>query len=189
MAERVRDVLVANGAEHVMVFCGDDGLDELTTTTTSHVYEHKHGTNIDYVLDPLSFGIGRADHDALRGADAAHNASIAGNVLSGKPGATRDIVVLNAAAALQVAGIVDDWVDGVAAACAAIDDGTSVATLQRWRETASLAQENHTAAHGSAHADGQSGGHSGPGSAGHSGSGNSRSGNSRSGNSRSGNAL
>ena len=145
MAQRVRSVLMANGAEHVMVFCGDDGLDELTTTTTSHVYEYRNGETLDYVVDPIDYGIARASHADLLGGDAARNATVIDAVLGGSRDAARDIAVLNAAAALQVADLATDWDEGIALAELAIDSGRAASTLDAWRTVALAVAAQETA--------------------------------------------
>ena len=133
MAQRVANVLVANGAEHVMVFCGGDGLDELTTTTTSHVIEYRDGVTSQYELDATNLGIARVDLAALQGGDARLNAEVIEQVLGGAPGPARDIAVLNAAAAVQVGGIAATWDDGVAIAKRSIDSGAASKTFDSWR--------------------------------------------------------
>ena len=129
MAARMLGTLQALGAQHVMVFYGDDGLDELTTTTTSTVHEHAGGTTRTYAVDPLEFGIARAAPGDLAGGDAAHNAAVVRRVLAGEQGAVRDIAVLNAAAALVVAGAVPGIGEGIESAAAAIDDGRAAGAL------------------------------------------------------------
>ena len=109
MAERVIAVLQANGAEHAWVFHGDDGLDELTTTTSSTVYELRDSDTRRFTLDPSDFGIGRAATGDLCGGDATTNADAVRGVLDGKPGPVRDIALLNAAAALVVADVAPDF--------------------------------------------------------------------------------
>ncbi|MBW8827234.1 MAG: anthranilate phosphoribosyltransferase [Acidobacteria bacterium] len=130
-AQRLAEVLLARGAVRAMVVSGHDGLDELTTTTTSTVVEVRDGTIRSYELDPLSLGLPRASLSDLRGGDAAANVALAGEVLAGKPGAHRDIVVLNAAAALVVAGVVDELTDGIEASAASIDGGSAAGVLER----------------------------------------------------------
>jgi anthranilate phosphoribosyltransferase len=129
MATRMLATLHALGTERAMVFYGDDGLDELTTTTTSTVYELVDGDVRTHTVDALDLGIARARLDQLAGGDAATNATIVRKVLSGEKGAARDIAVLNAAAALVVAGVVADLGAGVDAAADAIDEGRAAATL------------------------------------------------------------
>jgi anthranilate phosphoribosyltransferase len=139
MAERVVAVLAENGAEHAMVFVGDDGLDELTTTTTSHVHEYRGGEFRTYSLDASDFGIARADAFALHGGDAAYNADVVRRVVDGDAGPLRDLAVLNAAAALIVAGIADDFAAAIAVAQDAIDSGAARKVLDTWLRVAQAA--------------------------------------------------
>jgi anthranilate phosphoribosyltransferase len=139
MASRVLDVLSENGAEHALVFHGADGLDELTTTTMSHVHELRGGVRNTYELDPTVLGMRRVELDALRGGDAAANAATLERVLAGEAGAVRDIVVLNAAAAIVVAGIAPGIAEGVEVARSSIDSGAAADVLARWRTMAQAA--------------------------------------------------
>lgn len=128
-AERVVAVLAANGAERALVVYGHDGLDELTITTTSTVHELRDGEVRTYEVDPRSLGLAGGSLGDLRGGDAATNARLAHQVLDGKPGPQADIVVLNAAAGLVAAGMVDDLAEGVDAARSSLIDGKAVAAL------------------------------------------------------------
>lgn len=130
MAERMVHVLAANGSERALVVYGHDGLDELTTTTTSTVHELRDGEVRTYDVDPTSFGIATTSLDELRGGDAATNARLARAVVAGTPGPQLDIVALNAAAGLLAGGQVDDLGDGVEAARAALTDGRAAAALE-----------------------------------------------------------
>ncbi len=112
-----------------MVFHGDDGLDELTTTTTSTVHELADGELRRATIDPLDFGLTRATAADLRGADAATNAQAVRAVLAGEKGRHRDIALLNASAALVVAGRTPDLAGGIDAAAASIDGGHAGAAL------------------------------------------------------------
>ncbi|MEU0269084.1 anthranilate phosphoribosyltransferase [Nocardioides sp. NPDC006303] len=119
------------------VFRGDDGLDELTTTTTSHVWMVSQGVVTEATVEPLDHGIGRATAEDLRGDDAAYNAAVVRRLLAGEKGAVRDAVVLNAGAALAVhdagSGSVDERLaGGIARAADAIDSGAAQAVLDRW---------------------------------------------------------
>ena len=119
------------------VFRGDDGLDELTTTTTSHVWMVSQGVVTEATVEPLDHGIGRATAEDLRGDDAAYNAAVVRRLLAGEKGAVRDAVVLNAGAALAVhdagSGSVDERLaGGIARAAEAIDSGAAQAVLDRW---------------------------------------------------------
>jgi anthranilate phosphoribosyltransferase len=138
MGAVIAGVLAARGAS-ALVFHGGDGLDELTTTTTSAVWL-VHGSAVTAAeLDPAELGIARARLDDLRGGDAAHNAAVARSVLSGDAGPVRDIVLLNASAALAADTGVRRPEDlsrvlseGLARAAEAIDSGAAEALLDRW---------------------------------------------------------
>ena len=110
---------------------GSDGMDELTTTGPSKVVEYYAGSIRAFEVTPEDAGLPRADLKALKGGDPAHNAAAIGALLAGDPGAYRDIVVLNAAAALNVAGRADDLREGAALAAEAIDSGAAKAALER----------------------------------------------------------
>jgi anthranilate phosphoribosyltransferase len=129
MAEKVLGVLRANGAQHALVVYGHDGLDELTTSAPSTVHELRAGEVRSFTVDAAALGLAPAERGDILGGDAAANAGFAREVLDGAPGAKRDIVVLNAAAALVVAGRADDLEGGVAAAQEAIDSGRAAAVL------------------------------------------------------------
>jgi anthranilate phosphoribosyltransferase len=131
MSERMVGVLAARGSERVLVVHGDDGLDELTVSTTSTVVELRDGEVREYPVDPKELGIAPAPTEALAGGDPATNAVLARRVLAGDAGPHRDVVCLNAAAGLLVAGMVDDLADGLQAARAAIDGGGAAAALDR----------------------------------------------------------
>ncbi|MEX2099798.1 MAG: anthranilate phosphoribosyltransferase [Acidimicrobiia bacterium] len=130
MAERVVMTLADLGVERAMVFFGHDGLDELTTTTISTIHELHNGDIRVYDIDPTDFGIPLAAHGALAGGDAAGNAEAVHKTLAGASGPIRDIVALNAAAALLVADLVPDFGHGVERARALLDDGAAAATLE-----------------------------------------------------------
>ena len=140
MAERVIAVLQANGATHAWVFYGDDGLDELTTTATSTVHELRDGEVRRFTLDPADFGIARAATGDLCGGDATTNADAVRSVLDGKPGAVRDVALVNAAAALVVAEIADGFADGLERAREAVDTGAAARVLDEWLRIGSAAR-------------------------------------------------
>jgi anthranilate phosphoribosyltransferase len=129
VADKLLRVLEAAGAVRALVVHGDDGLDELTTTTTSEVYELRDGAVTSYTVDPTELGLARAKPDDLLGGVADVNAESARRVLAGDAGPHRDIVVLNAAAGFLVADAAVDLAEGVALAQAAIDDGRAEAKL------------------------------------------------------------
>ena len=123
----------------VLVVHGDDGLDELTTTTTSTIWRVQAGTVDRLTFDPAGFGFARAEVGQLRGGDAQANAEEVRSVLAGTPGPIRDAVVLNAAGALVAhAGLssgaewLPAWEDGLARAADAIDSRAAEQLLARW---------------------------------------------------------
>jgi anthranilate phosphoribosyltransferase len=138
--------VLARRGESALVFHGEDGLDELTVTTTSRVWSVHGGAVHESVFDPRDVGIGRAPADALRGADARHNAQVARALFAARPGPVRDAVLLSAAAALTaLAAVTDPDVarrplatrigDELGRAAAAIDSGAATELLARWAET------------------------------------------------------
>jgi anthranilate phosphoribosyltransferase len=131
MADRMAGVLQVNGAVRALIVHGGDGLDELTTTGPSTVVELRDGAVTTWEIDPRSLGLPRADREDLVGGDAHINADLARRVLAGEHGPHRDIISLNAGAALVVAGLADDVEAGIAAARASIDSGAAVGALNR----------------------------------------------------------
>jgi anthranilate phosphoribosyltransferase len=123
MAETMLGVLQANGAVHILVVFGHDGLDELTTTDRSTVLEFVDGERRTYVIDPIALGLAHAAPADLRGADAATNAEVARRVLGGEKGPHRDIVLLNAAAGIVASGQAADVAEGLSIAATSVDDG------------------------------------------------------------------
>jgi anthranilate phosphoribosyltransferase len=131
MADRVAAVLAANGAVRAMVVFGHDGLDELTTVTSSTVVDLRDGDVSRYDVDPATLGIAPARLADLVGGDVAANADLARRVLAGEPGPHHDIVVLNAAAGLVVAGLADDLAGGAELARASLRSGAAASALER----------------------------------------------------------
>lgn len=128
-----------------LVFRGDDGLDELTTTGHSHIWEVSLGAVVEHDLDPRDLGLARAKISDLLGGDAQYNADIARRVLQGESGPVRDIVLLNAAAGLVAFDLASDPEQGrrpivdrlrekMAVAARTIDSGAATATLDAWAE-------------------------------------------------------
>jgi anthranilate phosphoribosyltransferase len=120
------------------VFRGDDGLDELTTTTTSQVWVVSNGQVSELVVDPAALGLSKVDAAALRGGDAAHNAEVARRVLGGESGPVADAVALNAGAALAVYEAdgeqepLEALRAGVARAFDAMSSGAAAEKLDAW---------------------------------------------------------
>lgn len=126
---RMIETLSGLGKHRALVVHGADGLDELTTTGVNRVWELSDGVITHYELDPMALGFERTTVDALRGDDAATNAAAIRAVLAGEQGPMRDVVILNAAAGLRVAGKAQDYSEGVAIAADAIDSGAAQARL------------------------------------------------------------
>ena len=123
------------------VFRGDDGLDELTISTTSRVWWVRDGEVREYEVDPTLVGLELHPVETLRGGDAAYNAQVVRDVFEGSSGPVRDAVVLNAGVALALtvtdrgqgqAAFIEALRFGMDRACAAIDDGSAMSVLQRW---------------------------------------------------------
>jgi anthranilate phosphoribosyltransferase len=138
LAEVMAGVFAARGSS-VLVVHGDDGLDELTTTTTSTIWRVQAGTVERLTLDPAAFGFQRADLSELIGGDAEANAASVRSVLGGATGPVRDAVVLNAAGAMVAhAGLSGDakwvpaWETGLRRAAEAIDSGAAEQLLAKW---------------------------------------------------------
>ncbi len=110
---------------------GSDGLDEITTSGSTSVAELKNGQIRTFEISPEDAGLPRAKSDALRGGDADYNAKALLDVLKGKPGPFRDVSILNAAAALVVAGKAKDLKEGAALAAKSIDSGEAEGRLDR----------------------------------------------------------
>src|SRR5690606_8906126 len=119
------------GMERAWVVHGSDGLDEITTTGPTFVAELSGGKVKTFEVEPGEVGLAKAGPDDLKGGDAAHNAKALRAVLEGKPGPYRDVALLNAAAALVVAGKAATLGDGVALAAQSVDSGAAKARLDR----------------------------------------------------------
>ncbi|RMB87175.1 anthranilate phosphoribosyltransferase [Streptomyces shenzhenensis] len=136
MAGLIAGVLAERGSS-ALVFRGDDGLDELTTTATSRVWAVRDGKVTEDVFDPRDVGLDLVPVAALRGADPAYNAGVARRLLAGETGPVRDAVLLNSAAALVAlepgdGPLVEQIRAGMARAAESIDSGAARRTLERW---------------------------------------------------------
>ncbi|MEV7600277.1 anthranilate phosphoribosyltransferase [Kitasatospora sp. NPDC089797] len=141
LAGLIAGVLARRGAT-ALVFRGDDGLDELTITTTSRVWVVRDGVVTETTFDPRDVGIELVGIEALRGADAAYNAEVARRLLAGERGPVRDAVLLNTAAALVAlelgdAPLTEQLAAGMERAAEAIDSGRAQDLLRRWSEATS----------------------------------------------------
>ncbi len=142
-------VFGATGSRHAMIVHADDGLDELSVTSPSSVLEVTgDGAGqfeiSDWRVDPAALGLARATMEDLRGGDAAFNARVIRSVLEGERSARRDIGVLNAAAALVVAGRVADLAGGVELAAESVDSGRAVGVLDALVATSQAALRQQT---------------------------------------------
>jgi anthranilate phosphoribosyltransferase len=136
MAQIIAGVLATRGVDG-FVFRGDDGLDELTTTTTSRVWAISGGEVSEHVLDPGDLGIAHAEPADLMGGDVDFNVAVVRRLLAGEPGPVRDAVVLNAAAGIaafeaEERPLVDRLAAGADRARQALDSGDAQAVLDRW---------------------------------------------------------
>jgi anthranilate phosphoribosyltransferase len=113
-----------------MVVHGADGLDELSTTGPNRITRLKNGRTETYTLDPRDLDLPRATLDDLKGGDARENATLVREVLDGVPGPRRDVVLLNAAACLDAAGVADDLQHGLVLAAASVDSGAARSKLE-----------------------------------------------------------
>jgi anthranilate phosphoribosyltransferase len=130
----VAEVLSRLGAEHVMVVHSQDGLDEISTAAPTHVAESKAGELLEYDITPEDLGVARASLDGLEVDGALQSLELVRMALSGAPGEkadrARQVVALNAGAALYVAGVADSLADGVAEALRLLASGTPWARVE-----------------------------------------------------------
>jgi anthranilate phosphoribosyltransferase len=122
-------VLQQLGSEHVLVVCGADGMDEISFTGDTYVAELKNGKVTEYILNPSQFGMPLHPLSSIKIQNADESKAMILDVLNGKSGPARDIVLLNAGAAIYVAGVVDSLQDGIHKAAEVIDSGSALATL------------------------------------------------------------
>lgn len=119
------------GSTHAFVVRGEDGLDEITLTTETRVTELKEGSIRTYHIKPEDFGFERCRPEDLRGGDPDVNAAIILDVLNGKKGPARDVVLLNSAAAINAGGLTKSIGEGIALAHGSIDSGEALKKLER----------------------------------------------------------
>jgi anthranilate phosphoribosyltransferase len=132
--DTVAGALQALGGERALVVSSEDGLDEISVSAPTRVVELREGERRHFRVAPEELGVEPAVHDALGAGTPERNAEVARAVLAGDPGPERSVTVLNAGAAIYVAGGADDLVGGVRAAEEAIDSGAALATLERYLE-------------------------------------------------------
>ena len=130
LVEKLAEALSMLGLHRALVVHGLDGLDEITITGPTRIAEVREGTIRSYEVTPEEFGIGRGTIDDISGGDATANATIIRDVLAGKKSPRRDVVLLNAAAALVAAGKADHLTDALPLASRSIDSGAAAEKLQ-----------------------------------------------------------
>ena len=130
LTESLANVLKNLGSQRAFIVHGGDGLDEITTTTTTQVSELSDGEVNTYTLDPRGLGIPTAQPSDLKGGTPEENAEMTLSVLKGEKGPKRDIVLLNAAAAIVAGGEAEDITAGLAAAAESIDSGQALEKLE-----------------------------------------------------------
>jgi len=131
MAPKMVEVLARLGTVHALVVHGSDGLDEITTTGTTAVWELQGDEQTQWIIDPAEVGIRLADPTELRGGTPKDNARIALEVLSGAEGAARDVVILNAAAGLMAADLAESLSHAAEHAAESIDSKSAMRVLER----------------------------------------------------------
>ncbi|MFC1965876.1 anthranilate phosphoribosyltransferase [Chloroflexota bacterium] len=130
LVEKLALVLQSLGCHHALVVHGEDSLDEITVTEKTRVSELKDGSIRSYSISPEDFGLPRTNPDSLRGGTADENAALLRSILGGKQGSQRDVVLLNAAAALVAGDKVETLQQGVELAKEVIDNGKALKKLE-----------------------------------------------------------
>ena len=131
LTTKLAKVLQQLGSEHVLVVNGADGMDEISFTGDTFVAELKNGEVTEYLMNPAQWGLGIHDVKDIQIQNAEESKAMILAVLNGKPGAARDIVLLNAGAAIYVSGLVDTMQAGVEKAAAVIDSGAALQKLHQ----------------------------------------------------------
>jgi anthranilate phosphoribosyltransferase len=130
MVEKLAEALSMLGVHRALVVHGLDGLDEITISGPTRIAEARDGSVRTYEVDPEEFGMKRAGLDEISGGDAVENAAIIRHLLSGKKSACRDVVVLNAAAAIIAAGLANHLHDAIPQVVRSIDTGAAAKKLE-----------------------------------------------------------
>jgi len=131
LGETVARVLDLMGARHAVVVHGNDGLDEISVSAPTQVHEAKNGNVTSYVIEPEQFGLPRSAPEAVRGGNVEANVRLANSVLNGDRGAARDVVLLNAGAALYAADLTDSIQSGMQVAADVLDSGQARAKVEQ----------------------------------------------------------
>lgn len=138
VARRMAQALALLGTERAFVVHGADGLDEISLSGPTWLFDVRTGSVEERQVRPSDFGLAPAPLEALAGGDAAVNAGLAREILSGAPGPRRDVVLINAAAALVVCGLAQDFADGVRQASGSIDSGAAARKLELLKASAGV---------------------------------------------------
>jgi anthranilate phosphoribosyltransferase len=129
--ETIAEALAGLGTEHALVVAGEDGVDELALSSRTRVIEVRGGATEEWFVTPADVGLADAELADVAGGSPEENAAVARAVLAGEQGPARDIVALNAGAAIYVGGGAEDLAAGVAAAAEALDSGAAREVLER----------------------------------------------------------
>jgi anthranilate phosphoribosyltransferase len=129
--ETIAEALIGLGSERALVVSAEDGLDELSLSSRTRVIEVADGRTAEWFVEPGQFGLAPVELERVAGGTPKENAAVTRSVLAGEPGPQRDLVLLNAAAALYVGGLAADLEAGVAKAAEAIDSGAAANVLER----------------------------------------------------------
>ncbi|MDQ2629435.1 MAG: anthranilate phosphoribosyltransferase [Actinomycetota bacterium] len=129
--ETIAEALVGLGSERALVVSAEDGLDEISLSARTRVIEVADGRTAEWFVEPGQFGLAPAELGSVAGGTPEENADVTRRVLAGEPGPHRDLVLLNAAAAIYVGGLASDLEQGVAKAAEAIDSGAAANVLER----------------------------------------------------------
>ncbi len=129
--ETLAEALIGLGSERALVVSAEDGLDELSLASPTRVIEVADGRTSEWFVAPGQFGLAPVELERVAGGTPEENAAVIRQVLAGEPGPHRDLVLLNAAAALYVGGLVPDLEAGVAKAAEAVDSGAAEQVLER----------------------------------------------------------
>lgn len=130
LTSKLAHVLKQLGSKHVMVVCGADGMDEISFTGDSHIAELKDGKVLEYTVNPTQFGLNLHELSSIKVTDAQASKQIILDLLSGKTGPARDIVLLNAGAAIYVSGVSPTLADGIHVAAKMLDSGAAMQKLE-----------------------------------------------------------
>jgi anthranilate synthase/phosphoribosyltransferase len=129
LTEKIAHVLRDLGSDHAMIVYGSDGLDEITLTGTTRITELKNGWIRTFTFDPRQYGFEYCSNIDLKGGNPAENASIVKRILAGEKGPKRDVAIMNAAAAIIVSGIADDFQSAIEKARASLDTGKALSVF------------------------------------------------------------